>query len=170
MNLSSEIFNTINIVIGAGCALIGAYFQTRFNDKNKKKYLLSEKLERTYSLCQDIYDGHKREISNIENNLPENTNKFLENRKHPGKETSELKMLIKSYHPEINYLLKDLNKSHSILKKNALTIEEKIRVYKTISDEELIVLNNELNEEIINLGKTLNIIKDKISNSLHKLI
>ncbi len=68
----------------------------------------------------------KNEIRKAHMYLPTNKEMFLKNRNHPGKESSELKMLIKSYIPEnINLLIK-YDEGHQRLKQDFYRIEQEI--------------------------------------------
>jgi hypothetical protein len=110
-------FNPLFLVIlGSFASILGGIFQFRISDKSRKITLLSSKLERAYELCQLIYDGHKREIGNARIFLPQNPAKYIENRRHPGKEMSELKMLVRAYIPELKNHLNILDSGHKPLK------------------------------------------------------
>jgi hypothetical protein len=69
-----------------------------------------------HSKCQKLYDGHKKQINNARHNLPHNRGEYLENHVHPGDEMSEIKMLIKSYFPELINSMDKLDSGHKKLK------------------------------------------------------
>lgn len=113
-------------LFGALLALMGSYYQIRVSEKNTKARLKAEKLERAYFLCQAIYDGHKREIANARKNLPHYTERYIEERRHPGVEMSELKMLIRGYIPSLAPLLESIDNGHAPLKKAFTALDNQV--------------------------------------------
>lgn len=117
---------SLNILLGAFIAWLGARYQAWVNDRIHKARLKTEKLERAYLLCQSIYDGHRREINNARRHLPSEPEKFMEARQHPGMEMSELKMLIRSYTPELADSLQLIDTGHEPLKKAFRKLEQDV--------------------------------------------
>lgn len=96
--------------------LITGIFIYFLNDINQKRKVKIEKLERIYSLCQKLYDVHKKQVDNAKHNLPHKRDNYLENRSHPGEEMSEIKMLVRSYFPDLKQHLHKLDEGHTNLK------------------------------------------------------
>jgi len=164
-----EIFKALYIVLGALCATLGGFIQSRLNEKNKKSALLANKLERAYELCQEIYDGHNREIINARKHLPHDKDSFLENRRHPGKETSELKMLIRSYSPDISGNLETIDNGHGELKKSFIKIEEMLLSSDLFTTEEFNQKATEWLGYLEVLGRGSYSLKRDIERKLNKL-
>jgi len=165
----TELFKSLNIVLGALCAVLGAVLQSRYNEKHKQKALLCEKLERSYSLCQSIYDGHQQEINNALAYLPLNKEEFLRNRNHPGKETSELKMLLRSYVPDITYHLAQFDEGHTPLKDQFYELEQSLHSGTNITRDEINQKSIEWKEKLQILGNASHKIKLAISSKLHDI-
>ncbi|MDC9524290.1 hypothetical protein PSH54_02070 [Pseudoalteromonas sp. Angola-30] len=125
-----EILKALNplllILLGSLISILGGIFQFRVSDNSRKITLLSSKLERAYELCQLIYDGHKREVSNAQIFLPYNSSIYIDKRCHPGVEMSELKMLIRAYIPELKKHLEKLDSGHKPLKKSFTKIDKAV--------------------------------------------
>ncbi len=166
----TEIFKSFNVLLGALCALLGAFVQKRFEEKYRKNAFLAQKLERAYLLCQEIYDGHNREINNALKTLPQNAKEFLDKRNHPGKETSELKMLIRSYAPDTANDLIDIDKGHDPLKKQFIELEKKLLSGNSITQTELDQYNVVWQEKLKLLGDGSLSLKRKIEKKLNKLV
>lgn len=164
-----ELFKSLNVVLGALCALLGAFVQNRYNEKYKKRSLLSEKLERVYFLCQEIYDGHKRELDNALAYLPNEDKKFLESRNHPGRETSELKMLVRSYAPDIECLLEKFDDGHNPLKQELIELEKIALSGESIDANELKSRDSRSRQNLVILGNASNDIKRAVSKKLNKI-
>jgi len=147
----------------------GALIQSRLSEANRKNRLLAEKLERAYMLCQDIYDGHKREMLNAVNNLPDSPTLFLERRNHPGKEVSELKMLIRSYAPDLKIKLVQLDKGHEPLKKEFRKLEQLV-ASGNISELSITEKNQQWEGYLSELGQGSNGIKAGIESVLNRLV
>ena len=114
------------VLLGSLTAILGGFFQFRISDKSRKNTLLSIKLERAYTLCQIIYDSHKREIANARIFLPHNPSAFIEKRNHPGLEMSELKMLIRAYTPDLKCHLENIDLGHNPLKSSFARIDKSV--------------------------------------------
>ena len=168
--LISEVSSSLNIILGACCALLGGLFQSRISEKNRKRHIHAEKLERAYMLCQEIYDGHKREMLNAVNNLPYSPKLFLELRNHPGKETSELKMLIRCYAPELSPKLKELDKGHNPLRKDFRELEKRVASGETNFKPGIVELDQQWQSYLSQLGQGTNGIKAGIEVILNGLV
>ena len=165
----TELFKSLNVVLGALCAIFGAFLQSRYNEKHKQKALLCEKLERAYSLCQNIYDGHKDEIKNALAHLPLNKDEFLNNRNHPGKDASELKMLLRSYFPDIKHHLEQFDQGHTPLKEGFYDLEKLLHSGVEITDVEMNQKNIEWEKQLHILGSASNSIKKAVSTKLQSI-
>lgn len=110
--------DSLNVLLGALAALLGALVQVRLGERRERERLRTEKLERAYFLCQAVFDGHKREITNAKRFLPNEAEAYLQQRNHPGAEMSELKMLIRSYAKELAPSLRSIDNGHEPLKKS----------------------------------------------------
>ncbi len=169
-NILTELAKSINIIIGALCTIMGGVIQNKYNENYKKKRLYSEKLERIYFLCQAVFDGHKNEIRKALMYLPTNKEMFLKNRNHPGKESSELKMLIKSYIPENKNLLIKYDEGHQRLKQDFYSIEQEILENEHFDKYRLEEYNKNWIEYIKILGIASDQIKDTVALKLNKMI
>lgn len=160
---------SINVVLGALCGYGVAFLQSRLNEKNTKKKLLAEKLETAYGLCQAIYDGHRREMINARQNLPADKATFLKNRNHPGSDVSQLKMLIRSYAPDLSPHLEELDNGHTPLKKTFIKLEKKVLSGLGITEDEIAGCYREWEVNLTTLGQGINKIKKGIENQLNAL-
>ncbi|MBT0664678.1 hypothetical protein KI809_10245 [Geobacter pelophilus] len=160
---------SLNVVLGALCGYGGAFLQSRLNEKNTKKKLLAEKLETAYGLCQAIYDGHRREMINARQNLPADKDTFLNNRNHPGSDVSRLKMLIRSYAPDLVPHLETLDGGHTPLKNNFIELEKKVLSGHGITEGEIPGLYREWEGYLTVLGQGTNKIKAGIERQLNAL-
>jgi hypothetical protein len=166
----TEIIEALNpallVLIGSLTALLAGLIQFRIGERARKRDILISKYERAYGLCQEIYDGHKREIRNAKKFLPSQVEKFIELRNHPGKEVSELKMIVKAYLPEIKSSLEVLDSGHTPLKKLFKKID------MATNDEVLRELcdYNSMEKYLENLGKGSNQIKSHIEKTIKKLV
>ncbi len=161
---------SVKILLGALAAIMGAYIQSKLADKNSKAKLKTDKFERIYALCQAVYDGHKSEISNARKNFIKKPEKYLENRNHPGSEMSELKMLIRSYSPDLEELITNIDAGHRPLKEifdefDKLALS-KPSMTQSEFDEKLVICNLRL----IDLGNGANVIKSRIAKQLRTLV
>lgn len=168
--LTVELPKLITIIIGGGIAFLGSLVLSWYNKRNNQNIVISSKFERIYSLCQEIYDRHKCEINNALSKLPESPNEFLISRNHPGKESSELKMLIKSYCPELKHLINDFDKGHTPLKESFIELENNIIAGKKIDQELLDASAKEWKEKLHLLGLASDQIKNKIASKLQNLL
>ncbi len=121
----SDCSNPIGWINPLGTLATGIFIYI-LNDINQKRKVKIEKLERIYSLCQKLYDGHKKQVNNARHNLPQRRNDYLENRTHPGEEMSEIKMLVRSYFPELEDHMVDLDNGHSKLKSSFEKIDTQL--------------------------------------------
>ncbi|MEZ0231231.1 MAG: hypothetical protein ACAH12_00195 [Methylophilaceae bacterium] len=163
-------FSSLNIVLGALCGLGGAIIQNNLLAKNTKKQLLATKLERAYVLCQLIYDGHKREISNAKKNLPNNIPEYLNKRNHPGAEMSEVKLILRGYAPNISNNLTFLDNGHEPLKLAFIELDEKINSGSIPTSVELSTLFKVYDNHLKTLSVGSNKVKADIINELNNLI
>lgn len=145
--------------IGTLATGIFIYF---LNDINQKRKVKIEKLERIYSLCQKLYDGHKKQINNARHHLPHNREEYLENRVHPGEEMSEIKMLIRSYFPELINFMDELDNGHKNLKATFDQIDNDLATLPQTVSAPLESVMGDLKE--ISNGSTL--LKNKVSQKL----
>ena len=106
----------LNILAGGLVAVVGAVVQSRLSHAQAKSKLRLEKLERAYSLCQQVYDGYQREIYNLKSNRLSRVATYVDQHKRPGPEMSELKMLVRCYTPELERTLEAMNVEHTQLK------------------------------------------------------
>lgn len=166
---ANEFVKSLNILLGALCGYGGAFLQSRLNEKNTKKKLLAEKLETAYGLCQAIYDGHRREMINARQNLPADKDTFLKSRNHPGSEVSQLKMLIRSYAPDLAPHLKTLDGGHAQLKKSFFDLEKKVLSGHGITEAEIAGCYSEWEKYLNILGQGTNKIKAGIEGQLNAL-
>jgi hypothetical protein len=166
---ASEIVKSLNVLLGALCGYGGAFLQSRLSEKNTKKKLLTEKLETAYGLCQAIYDGHRREMMNARQNLPTDKDTFLKNRNHPGSEVSQLKMLLRSYAPDLAPHLKTLDGGHARLKESFFNLEKKVLSGHGITEAEITKCYGEWENYLATLGKGTNKIKAGIEGQLNAL-
>lgn len=160
---------SLNILLGALMALVGAAYQSRANHKNEKIKLKAEKLERAYQLCQFIYDGHLREINNAKRYLPANPTEYLKIKNHPGKEMSELKMLIRCYAPELKSRLSEISKGHDQLKKSLRELENKILSGDALTSPQINNQHTEWDSSLNTVSNGSNIIKAGIEERLLNL-
>ena len=114
----------LNIVLGATAAIIGGLIQSRRDQKQSNARLKAEKLERAYSLCQEIYDRHKQQVDIARLYLPSDRASYRDARKHPGAEMSELKMLVRCYSPSLAHLLESIDAGHKPLKVRFAELDE----------------------------------------------
>ena len=127
----------LNLVLGAAIAYLGFFIQARASSQQSKKQLFLEKIERCYALCQLVYDGHKREITNATKNFMVNKELYLSNRNHPGQEMSELRMILRCYVPKLTKFEAEFDKSHKSLKDE---------IFRMLDDAVLTGQSIELNE------------------------
>lgn len=106
----------LNILAGGLVAVVGAVVQSRLSHAQAKSKLRLEKLERAYSLCQQVYDGYQREIYNLKSNRLSRVATYVDQHKRPGPEMSELKMLVRCYTPNLGRTLDAMNVEHTQLK------------------------------------------------------
>lgn len=104
------------ILAGGLVAIVGAAVQSRLSNSQAKSKLRLEKLERAYSLCQQVYDGYQREIYNLKSNRLARVANYVDQHKRPGPEMSELKMLVRCYTPKLEPTLGAMNVEHTQLK------------------------------------------------------
>jgi hypothetical protein len=161
---------SVKIVLGAGAAIMGAYFQSKLADKKSKANLKTEKFERIYYLCQAVYDGHRKEIINARKYFIKKPEKYLENRNHPGSEMSELKMLISSYAPDLEFLIEIIDKGHRPLKEAFVEFDRvalaKPPILQTELDNRLVTCT----ERLVDVGNGANEIKSNIAKQLKALV
>lgn len=105
---------------------IAGVFVFYLNERNGRRKLRIEKLEKIYMLCQKLFDGHKKQVDNSRNNLPSKPKDYIKNRTHPGEEMSEIKMLVRSYFPELEPKMKNLNAAHNFLKTEFVLIDNQL--------------------------------------------
>lgn len=106
----------LNILAGGLVAVVGAVVQSRLSHSQARSRLRLEKLERAYSLCQQVYDGYQREIYNLRNNRMARPGNYVDQHRRPGPEMSELKMLVRCYTPRLEPTLAAMNVEHTQLK------------------------------------------------------
>lgn len=106
----------LNILAGGLVAMVGAVVQSRLSHAQAKSKLRLEKLERAYSLCQQVYDGYQREIYNLKSNRLARVATYVDQHKRPGPEMSELKMLVRCYTPTLERTLGAMDVEHTQLK------------------------------------------------------
>lgn len=160
---------SLNILLGAFAAWLGARYQAWVNDRIQKARLKTEKLERAYMLCQSIYDGHRREINKAKSHLPSDPGKFMEARQHPGMEMSELKMLIRSYTPELADSLQLIDTGHEPLKKAFRKLEQQVLEKHAFDQQELSRSFGLWEQHLNDLGTGSNAIKRGLEQELLKL-
>ena len=161
---------SLKILLGALAAVMGAYIQSKLADKNSKAKLKTEKFERIYALCQAVYDGHRREIINARKYFIKKPEKFLENRNHPGSEMSELKMLISSYAPDLEALIKVIDDGHSPLKKIFVEFDRVALSKPPLLQKELDDKLASCTLSLSDVGNGANEIKSSISKQLKALV
>ena len=164
-----ELVPSLNIILGALMALVGARYQSWVNNRAEKARLKCEKLERAYKLCQAIYDGHRKEVNNAKQHIASSPKKFIENRKHPGTEMSELKMLIRCYIPSLTTSLVEIDKGHAPLKKDLREIEDIALQNKALTAAELKTKLAIWENHLKSLSHGSNIIKAGLEKELRKL-
>ena len=161
---------SLKILLGALAAVMGAYIQSKLADKKSKVKLKTEKFERIYYLCQAVYDGHLREIINARKYFIKNPEKFLENRNHPGSEMSELKMLIRSYAPDLELLILAIDKGHRPLKDDFVEFDRvalsKPRLLQLELEKKLTICT----QRLVDVGVGADEIKSKIAKQLKALV
>jgi hypothetical protein len=154
----------LNLLLGALISYAGFYVQGKVVSKQAKEKLLLEKIERAYTLCQLIYEGHKREISNARLNFLTNRELFISNRLHPGKEMSELKMLLRCYVPELISFEKTLNVSHKPMKEEIFQQLDDAAIHgRSIDANSFELLMTECDRHLTHLGETTVNLKQKLA-------
>jgi hypothetical protein len=106
----------LNILAGGLVAVVGAAVQSRLSHAQAKSKLRLEKLERAYSLCQQVYDGYQRELYNLKSNRLSRVATYVDQHQRPGPQMSELKMLVRCYTPTLERTLETMNVEHTQLK------------------------------------------------------
>jgi hypothetical protein len=154
----------LNLLLGALITYIGFYIQGRLSAKQLRNKLLLEKIERAYTLCQLVYEGHKREIENARKNFLSNRKVYISKRKHPGQEMSELKMLLRCYVPELNPFEVTLNLSHKPLKDELFKIlDESTSIEKSFDSAEFDSVMIKCDDHLKHLGETTVQLKKKLA-------
>jgi hypothetical protein len=152
------------MLLGGGfMAMLGAVVQNRLGSSQSRSKLRLEKLERAYSLCQQVYDGHLREINNAKLNRLNQPAEFLKNRRHPGAEMSELKMVIRCYFPDLGEDLKKLDEGHAPLKAMFTTAEDLARSGSPLSQEDFLADSKQSELLLGVLGEASNQLKLKLA-------
>jgi hypothetical protein len=164
------IVTSLNVVLGAVCALGGALIQSRLSEKMKNQRLLVEKLENAYKLCQLIYDAHRKEIINAKNNLPQCIEDYLKERNHPGTEMSELRMLVNSYSREFIDELEKIGCSHSKLKQSFRELDTIVIENGSIDQDELDLTYEQWKRDLDFLGSASRELKISLSNKLNNIV
>ena len=118
LDLIDAFKDQINLILGALIAYVSFVAQGRITHRQAQQRLALEKIERCYALCQAVYDGHLREIGNLEQHMATAPAVFLVQRRHPGAEMSELKMLLRCYTDGLDRFIPALDTSHKPLKEN----------------------------------------------------
>ncbi len=153
----------INLVLGALIAYLSFVAQGRITHRQAQEKLALEKIERCYALCQAVYDGHLREVGNLEQNLEKAPAAFLAQRRHPGAEMSELKMLLKCYTNGLDHYIPALDTSHKPLKDNFRKYEALCRSGTVVSHEDVVRHVAESKVLLALLGDTTAELKDKLA-------
>lgn len=152
------------MLLGGGLvAMLGAIVQNRLAGSQAKIRLRLEKLERAYSLCQQVYDGHLREINNAKTHRLNNPSEFLRLRQHPGAEMSELKMIIRCHFSDLEGDLEHLDSGHAPLKRLFIMIENSARSLESISQEHFKNECDNAENYLRELGKASNALKLKLA-------
>jgi hypothetical protein len=165
-----EIISSLNIVLGALCALGGAMIQQRLSAKSKKRELLVQKLERAYELCQLVYEGHRREINNAKKHLPVEKEKFIKERNHPGNEMSELHMLINSYAIDLKSELNNFADAHGEIKDSFRELDSKVLNSEELSAEEYERKKEVWSGMLSSIGHTSKNLKTKLAEKLNAIV
>ncbi|MDE1965511.1 MAG: hypothetical protein KGI42_16600 [Xanthomonadaceae bacterium] len=162
--------DAVHVALGAGAALAGGLIQATFNERRERIRLRASKLERSYQLCQAVYDGHKREILKAHHLLPNNAAKFKDVRQHPGAEMSELKFLLRAYSPGVLDSLERLDKAHRPLKDSFATIDDLIATEGSLSEEAFAALSASWKQNLKDLGIACQELKIKIATLVGGLV
>lgn len=165
----SALTESLNILLGALAALAGTLLQARLSERNNKRRLKAEKLERAYLLCQAVYDGHNREIINAKRYLPNSPEKYSEHRKHPGAEMSELKMLIRTHAKELSGSLTSIDSGHEPLKQSFRELDRVILSGALPNADALAARFNQWDIFLKNLSKGSSEIKKGLENKIGSL-
>jgi hypothetical protein len=153
------------MLLGGGfMAMLGAIVQNRLGSSQARSKLRLEKVERAYSLCQQVYDGHLREINNAKLNRLTQPTEFLKNRRHPGTEMSELKMVVRCYFPDLDGYLKKLDEGHAPLKAMFTAAEDIARSGSPLSQEIFFAECKQAELHLAVLGEASNQLKRRIAD------
>lgn len=153
----------INLILGALIAYLSFVAQGRITHRQAREKLALEKIERCYALCQAVYDGHLREVGNLEQNLEKAPAVFLAQRRHPGAEMSELKMLLKCYTTGLDRYLPALDTSHKPLKDHFRRYEVMCRAGSAVTPEDAARYIEEAKRLLAGLGDTTAELKDQLA-------
>lgn len=163
--LISSLSGPLNVIAGAFATLLGMVIQTRMTGAQAKSKLRLEKLERAYSLCQLVYDGHLREIKNFKSYRQSQPSDFLKNRKHPGAEMSELKMLVRCYVPEMSSEIERLDNGHGPLKRMFEKFENEVRGHGNDASVSFVSDCLKVEEFLVVLGEASTGLKLKLASA-----
>lgn len=153
----------LNILAGGLVAVIGAAVQSRLSHAQARSRLRLEKLERAYSLCQQVYDGYQREIYNLKSNRMARVDTYVDQHRRPGPEMSELKMLVRCYTPTLDKTLAAMNVEHTQLKELTKRIYADAIAGRTPAAEEFAKDCADADTWLANLGDCSNKMKQDLS-------
>jgi hypothetical protein len=149
----------LNLLIGAGLTYIGFIAQAKYTRRDSQRKTILEKTEKAYMLSQALYEGHRREILNFEQNFQSEPAKYLVARKHPGNESAELKMILQCYFPTLEWFTKNIDIDHQPLKSLFIGFDS-----TALHDPKLTAVEHKeklkvINEHLKALGETSNKLK-----------
>lgn len=159
LDIYAQFKDQLNLLIGAALTYIGFIAQAKYTRRDSQRKTILEKTEKAYMLSQALYEGHRREILNFEQNFRTESAKYLAARKHPGNESAELKMILQCYFPTLEWFTKEINIDHQPLKNLFIGFDSAALHDPKLTLEEHAEKLKELNRHLKSLGDTSNKLK-----------
>lgn len=129
--------------------------------------LFVERMEDAYRLSQELYEGHHGEILKARSVGNKTSEQWFDNRRHPGKQMSDIKMIVSGYARHLQRDMVPLDQGHSALKECFLSIDRAIQSGDTPLDacrrQDAV-----FDESLVLLGTGVNAIKNGTSQEIYR--